>query len=613
MLTSTERMFHSTLASPDSRTMALDRHPPEFLKDATRFQTHAHIFNGLWVIETLRRYEAEPYNLLAPIYEAVQRSMPGSGFGRKRNGGRFELAYLAFVFSRHPDVRPWWQSAGHSIWRASGFKERPSYPLCHRRFAELEHPLVIDAMEQVARTLIGLAVKGSDGRVGRFLHFDSTEAETHARLEHVCPAWSACWKTKTPGTWRGRGRVSAAATTPVVRAERHLKSADPEPESAAEDTDIGDASELRREPGRLRVKVGGCWYEVLDPTAGIRAYIRNGVVKRFWVGFYNAKAIDHFVGAPVAVRITSASTQEYYSYPALFRAAFENTGQLPSAVIADRGYSVSPVFEHNTRLGVASVMPWRAHRDRLDRASEDRNDHDRHGIVRCKHCGAPTRMVSFAKTAGAKRGKDKRGPRLYVKCLLPVTPGCNTRQSIGCETSWRMLLPLWRDSPTYLALRNSHDRYERVHHHWRVRWRSGADDHSLRPKRRGIDNQQLRANAALLIEWLMICWRESWMPDSRPFGKPDPDRIIEEDGAERADRLRELRVDLGLHQPYGPKATELRIGRIRPLPTTPAAEAEPDPTEPRESPLIDGELPGDQIDERRPGDAAEVELDDLPF
>lgn len=79
------------------------------------------------------------------------------------------------------------------------------------------------------------------------------------------------------------------------------------------------------------------------------------------------------------------------------------------------------------------------------------------------------------------------------------------RQTVRCANSWRMLLPLWRTDPDYLALRNSHDRYERVHHHWRVRWRSGADDHSLRPKRRGRDCQQLRASAALLIEWLMIC------------------------------------------------------------------------------------------------------------
>lgn len=420
-------MFAALLTPPETRTLALERLTPEFLKDATRFQTDAHIFNGRWVIETLRRYEGEPHRLLDPLYTAVEMTKPGSGFGRKRTGGRFELAYFAFVFSRIPDVRPWWQQAGHSIWTASGFKERPSYPLVHRRFAELEHEHVIDAMEEVARTLIQLAVKGSDGRVGRFLHFDSTEAETHARLEHVCPSWSPCWMVKTPGSWKGGGRVSAAATTPVVRAERHLQSAEPEPEEIREDTDIGDAEEIKREPGRLRV---------------------------------------------------------------------------------------------------------------------------------------------------------------------------------------RMLLPLWRDTPTYLALRNSHDRYERVHHHWRVRWRSGSDDHSLRPKRRGRHNQQLRANAALLIEWLMINWRENWLPDSRPFGKPDQDRIISEDAEERAEQMTELRADLGLDQPYGSKAVALKIGPARPLVTSTKAE---DPSEPDEPIFIDGELPGADIEERLPGDAAEVPLDDLPF
>jgi hypothetical protein len=609
-------MFETLVKPQHARSMALDRHTPEYLQDATRFQTHAHIFNGLWVIQTLRRYEGEPHYLLDPVYLAVEQTKPGSQFGRKRNGGRFELAYLAFVFSRHPDVRPWWQQAGHSIWTAAGFTERPSYSLCHRRFAELEHPDVIEAMELVARRLIQLAVKGSDGRVGRYLHFDSTEAETHARLQHACPEWAACRKAKTPGVWKRAALITATASTPMVRAERHLEAAAPEPAGAEEDTEIGEAEEIRRDPDKLRVKVGGCWYDVLDPTAGIRAYITNGRVKRFWVGFYNAKAIDHFTGAPVAVRITSASTNEFVTYPDLFRAAYENTDRLPIAVVADRGYSVSAVFEHNTRIGVASVMPWRGSGTVTDRAQEDRELHDRHGILRCKHCGAPTKLVSFAKSAGAKRGKELRGPRLYAKCLLPITAGCAARQSVGCDRAWRMLLPLWRDSPVYLALRHSHDRYERVHHHWRVRWRSGADDHSLRPKRRGRDNQQLRANAALLIEWLMICWRENWMPDSRPFGKPHPDRIIQEDGTQHSDSLRELRASLSLDQPYGAQAQKLKLGPARPVPITPAAARAEDPTEPAE-PLVPGTDLLDQqqldADERLPGDAAEVPLDDLPF
>jgi hypothetical protein len=156
---------------------------------------------------------------------------------------------------------------------------------------------------------------------------------------------------------------------------------------------------------------------------------------------------------------------------------------------------------------------------------EDCDIFDRHGVVRCRYCGGPTALASFARTAGsyatkgngahgdrvivageerivigepATNGHKVRGPRLYVKCATPTMVGCEKRQSVACETSWRMLVPMWRTDPVYLALRNCHDRYERVHHHWRVRYRSGADDHLQRPKRRGRDCQQLRANAALI-------------------------------------------------------------------------------------------------------------------
>lgn len=545
--------------------MGLDRRPPQFLLHATRFQTHSAVFNPLWVVETLRAYEGEPHRLLDPITQAAAAldGRPARSAGRPRSGGRFELAYFAFVFSRHPDVRPWWSHAGHSIWKAAGFRERPSYSSCRRRFAELEHPAFAAAVEEVASTLIQLAVKGSEGRVGRYLHFDATEAETHARLEHVCPPESRCRRIRG-----GEARhITASATTPVVREHRHEEAVEPEPKNVADFGDeIGDAETISIRPDRLRITVGGCDYDALDPTAGVRAYTgKNGRTKRFWVGFYNTKAIDHFTGAPVAVRITSASVQEHRSYPDLYAAAVANTGGVhPAAVVADRGYSISSVFEHNTRLGVGSVMPWRAHASYPDRSSEDRDTHDRHGVVRCKHCGGPTDFVSFARTAGAKRGKDKRGPRLYVLCRAPITPACEKRQSIGCQVSWRMLLPLWRDTPTYLALRHSHDRYERVHHHWRVRWRSGIDEHGLRPKRRGRPNQQLRANAALLVEWLMICWRERWLPDSRPLGHPDPDRIIEEDGYSHTDSLDRARADLGLEAPYGPRAVALKVGPARP-------------------------------------------------
>jgi hypothetical protein len=104
------------------------------------------------------------------------------------------------------------------------------------------------------------------------------------------------------------------------------------------------------------------------------------------------------------------------------------------------------------------------------------------------------------------------------------------------------------------------------------------------------------------------------MPDSRPFGKPEPERIKEDTGDDRAEALRELRADLGLDQPYGPQAVALKIGPARPIPL-PDAEKEPDPTEPEEPVLLEVELLDvqEQMDERLPGDAAEVPLDDLPF
>lgn len=619
----------TTLAGPKP-SKTIRRKPdltPYFLEDALKFKTDAATFHGRWVIETLRRYEGEDFNLLKPLYDVVDKTRPDSRFGRKRAPGRYELAYFAFVFSRHPDVRPWWQTAGHSIWTAAGFKERPSYALVHRRFTELENPAIIGAVEAVAAQLIQLAVKGSDGHVGRYLHVDSTEAETHARLRHVCPRGSTCWGEETPGAdWRGGPMISASAPTPFVRAKRHIETAGPEPEDFDGETEIGDAEKIEREPGRLRVKVGRCWYEILDETAGVRAYInpssnpkskqsKNGKrpkqpVKRFWVGYYNGKAIDHFTGAPVAVQITSASINESVSYPGLFAAAVKNTGRVPVAVAGDKGYSVASVFEHNTRRGVGSVFPWRKQKMRDERWKEDCEEHDRYGVVRCKYCGAPTKLVSFARTAGEKRETgNKRGPRLYVKCALPVKPECQKRQSMGCDFNWRMLLPIWRDNPIYLVLRNSHDRYERVHHHWRVRWRSGADDHSLRPKRRGKDVQQLRANAALLVEWLMICWREDWLPDCRPLGKPDPSRMRREDGDGYEEEMRELRAELLLDQPYGANAVvgKKRIGPERPLKERPSRK---DPSEPEEKEItlagLVEEDAREQIEEMQEGDVAEV-------
>jgi hypothetical protein len=251
-------------------------------------------------------------------------------------------------------------------------------------------------------------------------------------------------------------------------------------------------------------------------------------------------------------------------------------------MVADKGFTVRDVFAHNTSQGIATVVPWRAHGTVRQRSDEDGDVYDRHGIPRCKHCGAPTVFASFARSAGAYgtgQSRKTRGPRLYVRCAAPITPGCAKVQSVVCEREWRMLVPLWRTTPAYLALRHSHHRYERVHHHWRVRYRVGADDHSQRPKRRGDQCQQLRANAALLLEWLGILAREDWMP-SRTSPTVDPDRLRGDDAGEFADQLHALRHELGLHQPYGAAAVALGVGGPKPAPSgRDQAQRRTDPTD----------------------------------
>lgn len=576
------------------------RHPhPEWLEDATRFTDDRHELHPLWFVKTLKAFP-QWWKALREATSTERRQVKGLGvsdeeqtqndtgvkarFGRKRMKGDWALVYLAYVVSRHPDVEPFWGTAGHSIWTEAGFKERPSYALTQLRFSELEE--FEWAFLECAQKLIQRAVKRSGGRVGRYLHVDSTESETHARLKHICGKNSPCRKRKKadakPGevqeTRESTGNyVSATESTRAVRAERHVAVEEQDPdETDVNDLYVGDNDHVEFDPQQGIVKVGDCTYEILDRTAGIRAYTRpwkiqegkdakgaEGVrrVVRFWVGFYNSKAIDHYTGAPVGVLLSSASINEAKSYKPLLARAIAASG-VPEAVVADRGYSVAPVFQHNTEQGIASVIAWRRSKNYDDRSGEDRDDWDRHGIPRCRNCGGPTNFLSFTH-------KDPAGPRITFRCQMPLA-SCPDRQTILCSRQWRLLVPMWRNEPTYQALRRTHDRYERVHHLWRVRYRVGADDHALRPKRRGIACQQLRATVALLAEWLVILWREGWLGSGRK--RRNKGQRILEDFTGVAHGFELLRRKLGLLASYGAHAvkrlgdTEIRLGPERPVP-----------------------------------------------
>jgi len=114
-----------------------------------------------------------------------------------------------------------------------------------------------------------------------------------------------------------------------------------------------------------------------------------------------------------------------------------------------------------------------------------------------------------------------------------------------CKENWRLLLPLWRTSPAYQVLRASHDHYEHGHHRWRERYGVAGDTKADRPKRRGLGVQQLRASAALVIEWLTICHRQGWL--GGPVLNPRAESVLSAaDAASYCDRILAQRQKLGL-------------------------------------------------------------------
>jgi hypothetical protein len=560
---------------------------PAQLPGATAFSQDGTIRSALWLIETVQAH--------AWLSAAVEAVVPERNWGRRRNPGSWPLMFLAFALSDSVDVQPWYDKSDESLWLAAGFLCKPPYKTVYERFVDLESRA--GALDEVAGLLIR-AARARDPRVGAYLHVDSTEAETHAAFVHDCTVEEGCpWaieearrgerrSARRPRTsFEDRTAAEAVAETEpegaaleeldalaagdnpstsadadasvpqgvkpaerpdrvptlVPRADRQSKGAGP----PSDELEIGKAERVVIGPETIRVRVGGHWYRSLDTTAGVRAYNgRRRSTVRFWHGFYNMKMTDHYTGAPVAIGLYSASRQEHLCYEDMLDRAERNIGTRPLAVVGDRGYSVRSVFETNTQRGIASVFPWRKHHENESRA--DNYVYDRHGIPRCKYCGAATEFVRFA---------HEPYPRLWVRCLTAKTEACREPQTHACSKDWRALLPLWRDDPVYMELRATHGLYESVHDYWRDRYKVGPSGLGQRPKRRGIEWQQLRASAALVVEWLRISYREGWLDGGERRNQGQAKAAMEH-GRKGATRLRQFRIKSGLVGPYGPRAVE---------------------------------------------------------
>jgi hypothetical protein len=390
---------------------------PDRLRGAADLSEHPELRGSL---NMMKRVKEQPW-----VWNALRKACELEvAYARKREPGCWELVAIAFVVSGYVDVQPWYDNTPDELWAECEFDKKPSRQTVHRRLRELES--VCDEFLGAAGTVIRHCRK-HDERVMAHVHFDFTEDETHAALLHDCQPGEPCKRQAASGSRRSaRGpalRPRRAATQEARERRERWNEEDPiDSENNAKAVTPKTMTVWRGGQPIKRVQVGGCWYRTRDVEAGVRAYTSKGRVKRFWHGYYSGKAVDHYTGG-VIPSVDAANKQEYDLFIPLYDRIVSMVGREPQTVMGDRGLSVAKCFEHATTNGSAPVFPWRRSGDGK---RHDKLTHDRHGVMRCKHCGGPMNQVKYS----ANHGK----PRSWFRCAAVTTPDCAREQTITCAT-----------------------------------------------------------------------------------------------------------------------------------------------------------------------------------
>ena len=576
---------------------------PETLPGATKFSGDASLNDPVQLVRAFKEASWISLSLISKVNAMEARC------GRPRMAGSWVLVAVAFIASRQGDIQPFHDRASLELWCECGFEHRPSYSTTHARLTELEDALseIEDAIQRMVRHFIRI-----EPRIGRHVHIDGTEAETHSRFFHGCQDNDDCaWRREGETAADVNKRVLRKSTTESAQRRRHQEDAgdvedeadetpldsrriDPTSDNPRSDTD--DAATLPQHASRkrplYRVQTSRHIWSTHDPDAGFRSYRKpNGTVEG-WHGYYHSRAVDDFTGLTLYGLVSSSSRTEHSQYdeilrgvvrsinPPSKRSALDNDDlpltkallgtdvRLPEAIIGDRGFAYPFIYEQNTRLGILTVTPWRKFADGRDQPTEitlvGRDGIpfavDRHGVIHCKHCGGPTKQVEL------RRAKNEN-PRIYVECLLPSAPDspCQKHQSVPCDLDWRMLIPLARNDERYIAL-DQRFQFERAHHMGRVRNRNGAKDPILRPKRLGLKWQQLLLSLGTMIDWFRAGLKHGWLASNRSrwngYSKHVHDKIrekrqrLEEQVEKISQKLHAERHAAGLDHCFGPSRLE---------------------------------------------------------
>ncbi len=579
------------------------------LDKATEFSTDRAISDPVELVRELKRhpqYLKPARDAMAHLYRRTV-SIDGSPRNcRPRLQGDWLLLYLAFVMSKDTSRLSFYNRyASSPIWQECGFKHEPDYETLRIRFNELEG--YWKSFREMGRLVIGQAVR-HDPEIADFWMVDSTGWQTPAGLEHCCPDPKKCrdlleeqGKRKprkkpegedgadsgadaddgtpdvadaasdqiVPGNKRGAPKRLKRAPAEAIEAERHREQADTEPDpDAVPDSVIAPVDE---DAEFQYFMIRGHRYRTRDKTAGLRHYSTGK--GRTWLGGYGAGAVSVKYGAPLAVETFAADDQEWDHYDDLFTAAIAATGKTPLAVSTDRGFGLRAFDEYNTRRGVATVRPFRKTRGEKDRKDMRRELVDEHGIPRCKHCGGEGDMDSD----GYGWYLDNKGePRIRFRCRTPILNACRGKQSIACSEDWRLLLPLNLTQQLYHAMRVVHFSFERVFGHWRSRYGVYGKNASTCLRRRGVEAQRLRGEAAVFLDWFRICLRHGFLGSWRTRNT-EAAAVITGKGTNRLEKVLRARRRRFLDLPYGAAAERLKLWRAQqsPPPAPPPTAAPP--------------------------------------
>lgn len=484
-----------------------------------RFSEDGVLDDPLFLVGTVKRL---------PQVKALLRQEKelASPYGRRRSRGSFVLLYVAFCIDRDADVHSFYsRHRSTRLWSLCGFKERPCRSTVYQRFAEIDR-LDGDLQDTVAEFVT--VARGHVPEIGRHVHIDGSLASSHATLLHACDHPQI-----NPAL--GCGNLDDHPLSGVLPLEEATRHHHREDEAAADEsaTYSGarlaplDDDGLRRwglDPDDRTIRRSR-WYErdghllrCRDPEAGVRTYAPRGGRGRTTIGMNHLVVTDHATGATLAFDVVPADRNEFTTAAALMDQTRDVVGLYPQAMVADRGFHITSVFTELHDRQIAYVGPWREggqQHDRRRAAAATGDRVDRHGVIRCQHCGGPT--IKHGRHLGLTSSRGRTAIR--VRCDHQPLEACAGTQTIQPGIEPRLIGALDRTDPVYWQLRHAHSNRERAHAERRARYTVGGRDVLTRTKRLGIAPQRVRLRFAQLLDWIRLCLRYGWITVKTPRGQ----------------------------------------------------------------------------------------------